>query len=256
MDSPSPLPFQPSDLYGNWLDLPLDLTSSILRRLDTIKILTSAQMVCLHWRNVCKDASMWHTLNMGHWDSWRHLLNCVYRKICRRAFYLSRGQLVRIEVGRFCDENLLKYITESSSELRYLGVVNWCFKISDKELSEIAANIPLLEELEISYCRLITENFLKVVGHNCSHSKSLKLRREVWGDGPFEECDRWAVAIAKNMLGLVRLQPDGNSLTNDGVQVILKGCPHLQSLELRHCRYVTKKGEFERWCSQQVRNLQ
>ncbi|XP_041026879.1 putative F-box/LRR-repeat protein 9 [Juglans microcarpa x Juglans regia] len=262
MDSPPPLPPQPSDQdYRNWLDLPLDVTSSILRRLDVVEILTSAQMVCLHWRNVCKDASMWRTLNMGrhcHVDLWIKYLPAydLCRNICRHAVYLSRGQLVGIEVGCFCDENLLKYITERSRELRYLGAVFWNFSISDKGLSEIAASIPLLEELEISYCFGITEKFLEAVGRSCPHLKSLKLRREVcWGD-PFNECDLWAVAIAKNMPGLVSLQLDGNNLTNEGVQVILKGCPRLQSLELRHCRYVTMKGDFERCCSEQIRDLQ
>ncbi|KAG2684678.1 hypothetical protein I3760_10G086200 [Carya illinoinensis] len=257
MDSPFPLPPQPSDQYRNWLDLPLDVTSSILQRLDVVEILTRAQMVCLHWRNVCKDPSMWRTLNMGYYvDLWRYMPYDL-RKICRRAVYLSRGQLVGIEVGCFCDENLLKYITERSSrELRYLGAVNWRFSISNKGLSEIAANIPLLEKLEISYCFWITEKFLEAVGRSCPHLKSLKLIREVyWGD-PFKECDIWAVAIAKNMPGLVSLQFDGNNLTNEGVQVILKGCPRLQSLELRHCRYVTMKGDFERCCSEQIRDLQ
>ncbi|KAF5472553.1 hypothetical protein F2P56_009264 [Juglans regia] len=151
MDSPPPPP-QPSDRYRNWLDLPFDVTPSILRRLNVVEILTSAQMVCLHWCKVCKDASMWRTVNMGHFgDSWRYGLYDL-RKICRRAVDLSCGQLVRIEVGCFCDNNLLKYITERSRELRSfkLSISYRCSSISDEGWCEdVAANIPLLEQLEL-----------------------------------------------------------------------------------------------------------
>ncbi|XP_041026884.1 putative F-box/LRR-repeat protein 23 [Juglans microcarpa x Juglans regia] len=260
MDSPPPAPpppppphHRPTEQYRNWLDLPREVTESILKRLNVIEILTSAQKVCLLWRNICKGPSMWRTLNMAYvqknsWDMPYDLEN-----MCRHAVDLSCGQLVEIKVGSFCTDNLLKYITESSSELKYLGLSR-CYEISGEGFREAAANIPLLEELELSYCSW-TQNLKEAIGGSCPHLKSLKLRSEVyWGD-PFKGCDLSAVAIAENMPGLVRLHLVGNKLTNDGLQAILDGCPHLQSLELWRCRYVSLEGDFGRKCSERIKNL-
>lgn len=108
---PNPVP---AEQYRNWLDLPLEVTESILKRLSVIEILTSAQKVCLLWRKICKSPSMWRTLNFGpvFEDSCR--VNFYYSKkeLCRHAVDLSCGQLEGIKVGSFCTDSLLKYITE------------------------------------------------------------------------------------------------------------------------------------------------
>jgi hypothetical protein len=120
-------------------------------------------------------------------------------------------------------------------------------------LSEVAAKLPLLEELAISHCSLSKEA-LKAVGRCCPLLKSLKFNSEVYRI-PHIECDEEALAIAKNMPGLRRLQLFGNKLTNDGVQAILDGCPHLESLDLRQCFNVNLVGNLERRCSEQIKDL-
>ncbi|KAG6691939.1 hypothetical protein I3843_10G084900 [Carya illinoinensis] len=253
MESPlPPPPLLSADQYRNWLDLPREVTASILRRLDVIEILTSAQKVCMLWRSICKDPSMWRMINMGYVRN-RWSLPYDLDQMCRHAVDLSCGQLVGIKLGWVCTVPLLEYITESSSRLRYLEVA-WCYILSVKEWCE--ANIPLLEELELSDCCLGTETVLKAVGRSCPHLKSLKLRSKYyWGD-PFKGCDLWAVTIAENMPGLVSLLLVGNELTNDGLQAILDGCPHLQSLELIwRCRHVSMEGDFGRKCSERIKNF-
>ncbi|KAF5472552.1 hypothetical protein F2P56_009263 [Juglans regia] len=182
MDSPPPPP-QPSDRYRNWLDLPFDVTPSILRRLNVVEILTSAQMVCLHWCKVCKDASMWRTVNMGHFgDSWRYGLYDL-RKICRRAVDLSCGQLVRIEVGCFCDNNLLKYITErcgpqlSPFEITHIEKVEWddLFKESNLLAVAIAENMPGLLSLLLNGNRL-TDDGVQAILEGCPRLQSLQIQ--------------------------------------------------------------------------------
>ncbi|KAG6639275.1 putative F-box/LRR-repeat protein 23 [Carya illinoinensis] len=248
-----PPPLRSADQYRNWLDLPREVTASILKRLGVIEILTSAQKVCLLWRSICKDPSMWRMINTGYV---RNLWSIPYdlEQMCRHAVDRSCSQLVGIKVGWFCMDGLLKYITESSSRLRYLEVAR-CSIISDKEWSEAVANIPLLEELELSYCSWNTEKILEAVGRSCPHLKSLKLRSEVYWRDPFKGCDLWAVAMAENMPGLVSLLLVGNRLTNDGLQAILDGCPHVQSLELWCCRHVSMEGNFGRKCSERIKNL-
>ncbi|KAG7959744.1 hypothetical protein I3843_10G084700 [Carya illinoinensis] len=113
---PPPHPL-PAEQYRNWLDLPQEVTESILKRLGVIEILTSAQKVCLLWRKICKGPSMWRTINMAAYqDSWS--MPYDLEDMCRHAVDLSCGQLVGIKLGSFCTDDLLKYVTESSSELR------------------------------------------------------------------------------------------------------------------------------------------
>ncbi|KAF1894925.1 hypothetical protein Lal_00022419 [Lupinus albus] len=48
----------------NWLDLPRDVTAMILHKLGVIEILLNAQNVCREWRKICKDPSMWRTIEI------------------------------------------------------------------------------------------------------------------------------------------------------------------------------------------------
>ncbi|KAG2684681.1 hypothetical protein I3760_10G086500 [Carya illinoinensis] len=116
---PPPHPL-PEEQYRNWLDLPQEVTESILKRLGVIEILTSAQKVCLLWRKICKGPSMWRTINMAAYrdydlmaaylDSWS--MPYYVEDMCRHAIDLSCGQLVGITLGPFCTDDLLKYVTE------------------------------------------------------------------------------------------------------------------------------------------------
>jgi hypothetical protein len=57
------------------------------------------------------------------------------------------------------------------------------------------------------------------------------------------------------MSELHHLQLFGNKLTNDGLQSILDGCPHLESLYLRQCFNVTLAGNLGRRCAEQIKDL-
>jgi hypothetical protein len=132
-------------------------------------------------------------------------------------------------------------------------------------LSEVAAKLPLLEELEISYCSLSKEA-LKAVGRCCPHLKSLKFNNrgryhEIYEYMSFCQEDQLkhdevALAIAENMSELRHLQLFGNTLTNNGVQAILDGCPHLESLDLRQCfNTVSLTENVSRRCAEQITDL-
>ncbi|KAL0011789.1 hypothetical protein SO802_006897 [Lithocarpus litseifolius] len=86
-----------------------------------------------------------------------------------------------------------------SSQLRRLHLV-CCYSILDEKLSEAAAKLLLLEELDITLCSLSKES-LEAVGHYCPLLKSFKWNQHCFAtDGFFQiECDEEAVAIAKNM---------------------------------------------------------
>ncbi|KAL0011790.1 hypothetical protein SO802_006898 [Lithocarpus litseifolius] len=73
--------------YRNWLDLPKDVTVSILQRLGAINILESAQKVCMLWRNICKDPSMWRAIDMQNLDDLHNMpynlkIMCIHAIDC------------------------------------------------------------------------------------------------------------------------------------------------------------------------------
>ncbi|KAF8052684.1 hypothetical protein N665_1520s0002 [Sinapis alba] len=95
----------------NWTELPYELTSSILRRLDTVDILENAQKVCTLWRHVCKDPDTWRKIDMRNLGD-----NGYYLEImCRHAVDLSQGGLLEIDIWQFCTDSLLNYIADRSS---------------------------------------------------------------------------------------------------------------------------------------------
>ncbi|KAG2688855.1 hypothetical protein I3843_09G113300 [Carya illinoinensis] len=249
MDPPPP---QPPGQCRNWLELPRDVTESILLRLGAIEILTSAQKVCLLWRNICKDPSMWRAVDMRNPGD---LCDMPYdlETMCRHAVDRSFGQLVDINVEHFGTDELLNYIADCSSRLRRLRLVS-CDSISEEGLSEAAAKLPLLEELNISFCYPWTKEPLEVVGRCCPLLKSLKWNSNCYRR-PYIECDEEALAIAENMPKLRQLQLFKNKLTNVGLLAILDGCPHLESLDLRRCLNVVLTGSLGRRCAEQIKHL-
>lgn len=95
----------------NWVDLPRDVTSTILLKTGAISVLTSARSVCSSWRRICKDPSMWRKIDMRNlgdfWDMDHDL-----EKMCRHAVDLSDGHLVDISIEYFGTDELLKHIAE------------------------------------------------------------------------------------------------------------------------------------------------
>jgi hypothetical protein len=100
-----------SDQYRNWLELPRDLTASILLRLGAIEILENAQNVCTLWRNICKDPSMWRYIDMRNLGD-LHDMPYDLEKMCLHAIDRSSGQLVGINIEYFGTDELLTHITQ------------------------------------------------------------------------------------------------------------------------------------------------
>jgi hypothetical protein len=146
--------------------------------------------------------------------------------------------------------HFLSWYFNSSSQLKRLRLVR-CYDISDEGLSEVAAKLSLLEELDISYS-LLSKEALEAVCRCCPHLKSLKFNNR-WQK--YRACDEEALVIAENLPELRRLQLFGNKLTNDGLQAILDGCPRLESLDLHQCFNVTLAGNLGRRCAEQIKDL-
>jgi len=96
----------------NWVDLPPELTTSILLRLSLTDILDNAQKVCKEWRRICKDPSMWRKINTRDCL----MYNFDFVSMCRHIVDLSQGGLLEINVDEhFLSDSLLSYITDRFS---------------------------------------------------------------------------------------------------------------------------------------------
>ncbi|KAM1004484.1 hypothetical protein ACFX13_004726 [Malus domestica] len=57
------------------------------------------------------------------------------------------------------------------------------------------------------------------------------------------------------MHDLHHLQLFGNQLTNEGLKEIVDCCPHLESLDLRHCLNLDLSGDLGKRCVERIQNL-
>ena len=64
-----------------------------------------------------------------------------------------------------------------------------------------------------------------------------------------------AIAIGNNFCEIRHLQLIGNSMTNIGLEALLDGCPHLESLDLRLCLNIDLSGDLGKRCAEQIKYL-
>ncbi|KAA8519423.1 hypothetical protein F0562_013702 [Nyssa sinensis] len=235
----------------NWLELPPEVMATILQRLGAVNILTVAQTVCTTWRNICKDPAMWRTIDMQNSIDYPDM-EYALEKIAKHAIDRSCGQLIDINIGYYCTDELLQYITDRTSYLRRLQLV-CCYNISDEGFSEAAKKLPLLEELHLYDCSLSKEA-IGTVGRCCPLLRSFKFNNHRFSR-PQIGSDEEALAIAENMPELRHLQLFGNKITNNGLEAILDGCPHLESLDLRHCLKISLEGNMGKRLHEQIKDL-
>ncbi|MED6169121.1 hypothetical protein PIB30_018460 [Stylosanthes scabra] len=237
---------------SNWSDLPADLTLMILARLSTFDILTSVQQVCRQWRIICKDSSLWHTINMTDVGIPK-FVDYNLGMICRHAVYRGCFHLVELSIEYFGTNDLLKFIIDSGCrQLRRFRLIQCFHYVNDRGLYLMTQWLPFLEELEITLCRYVSGYIFYVIGRNCPLLKSLKFNQEQLYYRTVNNSD--AYAIAQSMPNLTHLQIVGNRLDNNGLRAILDGCPRLESLDLRECKYV-KLEKLEVKCDELIKNV-
>jgi hypothetical protein len=146
-------------------------------------------------------------------------------------------------------------------QLKSLRLIS-CYKISKHGLKEAIRKLHLLEELEVSlfssglsltlarfFCSAVAEaEILAAAAEACPRLKHLRLNKHRfrWHSGAAGDSE--ATEIAK-MRGLRSLQLFGNSLSNAGLEAILRGCVRLESLDIRHCFNVKMNDEARVMCA-------
>ncbi|KAG7615033.1 Leucine-rich repeat [Arabidopsis thaliana x Arabidopsis arenosa] len=179
------------------------------------------------------------------------ILKRLGRMMCH-AVALSQGGCVEINIEHFGTDSLLTYIADRSSNLRRLGLAK-CDQITGMGLFTEAMKLPLLEDLELSYCLIKGKN-LEAIGFACLHLKTLKLNCQGFKFPGFTY-NHDALGIAKRMSELRCLQLFGNRVSDVGLNAIFDGCPHLEHLDLRQCFNINLVGDLEKRCMERIKDL-
>ncbi|PWA50844.1 F-box domain, Leucine-rich repeat domain, L domain-like protein [Artemisia annua] len=275
----------------DWLELPSDIMVNILSRLCISDILENAQKVCTAWRRISKEPAMWRVINMNdlfgpnkpdeyedddededEYDEEEEEVvskrKISREKLCKHLVDRSQGQLVDLTLVYTNHAEILLHVAERSCQLRRLEMVNGYGNWVDALIK-----FPLLEELNL-YSVEITKAEIEAVGRYCPMLKILKVNSEEYAVSLEDEDDddddpliaigfkssakvynELPIAIGKTLHELRHLELIGSNLTNAALQVILDGCRHLESLDLRRCVNIHLKGDLGKRCSEQIKYL-
>lgn len=130
--SPSP----PAKPHRDWLELPAELTSSILQRVGTAGVLMSARKVCKSWRTICSDPAMWRVVNLSFLGSTSYLngtessLELEMEKMARKVVDLSCGELIDFSAEDFVSDDLLRYISDRYNNFLFF-IMHWLLVLFD-----------------------------------------------------------------------------------------------------------------------------
>ncbi|CAH1429795.1 unnamed protein product [Lactuca virosa] len=222
-------------------------------------ILENAQKVCTTWRNICKDPAMWRVIYMENIYTDPNARPRL-REMCKNAVDRSQGQLVDITMVNFTDDELLEYVADRSSRLKRLEIA-CCYGEIYGSFNEALKKFPLLEELSL-HATNISEESIATAGRCCPMLRTLKINQEAdryWygydGDEGLNILNEIPIYIGENLHELRHLELIGMNISNYELKVILDGCCHLESLDLRQCLYVNLEGEFGKKLSEKIKCL-
>ncbi|XP_042007442.1 putative F-box/LRR-repeat protein 23 [Salvia splendens] len=223
-----------------WLELPDYLTENIL--LPIGDILTTAQKVCTTWRRVIKNPTMWRVINLDCRD-WA---DKKFASVCYRIVDRSQGQLVDLKLLSYNDQDyeFLDYVA-GSSKLRCLTLAG--YEKIEIGLTDAIEKLPRLEELHLIRMPSLSVEEFESIGMSCPMLKSFTYIDHWLTDYPIEGRfgTEHAVAIGETMPNLHHL----------GLEAILDGCPHLESLDLRRCLGLDLEGALGKRCSDRIKHL-
>ncbi|KAH6790177.1 hypothetical protein C2S51_005183 [Perilla frutescens var. frutescens] len=256
-----------------WIELPRDVTANILKRLGAREILKSAEKVCSSWWKVCQDPIMWRVIelckcNPKHLDEEKD-----YTIMCRRAVERSKGDLVDLTIDVFADDQLINYIADRSKNLKRLTLAS-CSDISGMGLTKAVKKLPELEELHLTIMPEICAGDVEEIGISCpklksfsynkrgslpagskpAHPESLQDDDDDYYDDDHDDED-YILAISENMPNLRHLGLFAHHIQNDWLEIILDGCPNLESLDIRQCTGLNLGGDLGKRCHDHIKDL-
>ena len=150
----------------------------------------------------------------------------------------SLPQLKRLNIAHcpLVTDHGLVHLSKSLSMpvFRLLNVSN-CPQVSDAGLTPLVTEAKGLKTLELANCRHLTDNAVSAISMNCSSLEHLDL----------EECihitDAALNGIALHLSTCIKAISLSycDSITDEGAIALLRGCQHLERLELDNCSRIT-----------------
>ncbi|CAH1448671.1 unnamed protein product [Lactuca virosa] len=140
----------------------------------------------------------------------------------------------------------------SSCKLNPLNLC-YCIDITGNGLCQAVKRLPQLEKLHLSYIS-IDQYDINFNGQNCPQLKSLIILSEDFRQSVIANDDD-ALAIADYMPDLRHLKLSENWMTNDVLQAIINGCPHLESLDIGDCYNLNLDRNFLKECMKQIKDF-
>ncbi|GFQ01604.1 putative F-box protein at4g05475 [Phtheirospermum japonicum] len=101
----------------------------------------------------------------------------------------------------------------------------------------------------------ITAGDIEAINISFPMLKSFTFNNRAYKFPHVEINDSYVLTIAKNMANLRHLCLFGNRLSNDRPKAIFDGCPNLESLDLHQCFSVDLRGDFDKICSERIKDL-
>ncbi|KAL6843354.1 hypothetical protein ACP4OV_027067 [Aristida adscensionis] len=215
----------------DWAELPRDTLLAVLHRMDLIDVLMGAGQVCRLWRRTARgEPEQWRRVDMRPYAKLATRVDL--RALARVAVSSAAGRCEAFWAEGVADDKFLSFLAHATPTLKSLRLIS-CYSLSILVIHKAISKFPLLEELELSLCCRSGAIGIDDIADACPNLTSFWLNRSrfryIWGVIDIE-----AMEIAR-MRELRTLQLFGNSLGNAGLTAILDSCPHLESLDIRHC---------------------
>ncbi|KAJ3693321.1 hypothetical protein LUZ60_008801 [Juncus effusus] len=218
----------------NWAELNGDILLLIFQKLVTIDVLMSG-VVCRSWRKVAKDEpELWRRIDMRKLASGRTegRRNWRLMELARIAIDRSKGNVEQFWIQYFGGDDLLKYLCGRTSVLKSLRLIA-CLDISDEEIVETVKKQLLLEELQIASEYFedlpeLAEEEYEDEEKKMMKKKKMKMKKKKL-DCRISNNSNWILVLCILLLMM--------TVTNRGLTAILKGCPFLETLDIRECYY-------------------
>lgn len=131
-----------------------------------------------------------------------------------------------------------------SPSLKGLGLIS-CNSVSKEIFTETVTKFPLLEDLMLVLCRNLSGCYVyEATGEACTQLKRFSMRKD-WSSIAGQGEARGIAAMHE----LRSLTLDTRDLTNNDLDVILDGCPHLEVLSLRGCYNIVVDNALKKKCA-------
>ena len=143
------------------------------------------------------------------------------------------------------------YSFDRSSQLRCLTLKGYYSK--ENALTNAIKNLPQMEELHLIKAPSLSVEQVESIGISCPKLKSFTYDENGIGSGNF--WTEHVVAIGKTMPNLRHLRIKTMRIENEGLEAILNGCPHLESLDLRRLYDLDLEGTLGKRCSDRIKHL-